>query len=207
MTLGHEGPAVHEQPFPDPDVAADIEWERHVVIARLAGHRRQRLQVGEQIAHVFDLRMLVGRVGKGRKIMRAVGRSPLQHRAHEFRLAPPADAVGRIGRNVWGRRRSRTAKEWRARRRGSRRSGWLGTAWQEEHPPALNVVRPLAGSACEAEAQPRQRLPEIVSHQKMPTPTAPANITPRRIRRSIHRSVISRGQYDRHFASCASMKI
>jgi hypothetical protein len=25
-----------------------------------------------------------------------------------------------------------------------RRSGWPGTAWQEEHPPALNVVRPLA---------------------------------------------------------------
>ena len=28
----------------------------------------------------------------------------------------------------------------------SNRSGWLGTAWQEEHPPALNVVRPLARS-------------------------------------------------------------
>ena len=70
------------------------------MIARLAGHRRERLQVGKEIAHVLDLRMLVGRIWKGREIMRAVRRGPLEHRRHEIRLAPPADAVGRIGRDV-----------------------------------------------------------------------------------------------------------
>jgi hypothetical protein len=69
--------AVHEQPFPDADIAADIEWKRHVVVARLAGHRRKRLQVGKEIADVLDRRMLVGRIWKGREIMRPSGDVPL----------------------------------------------------------------------------------------------------------------------------------
>ena len=66
----------------------------------LAGHRRQRLQVGKEVADVLDRRMLVGRIGKGREIMPAVRRSPLEHRRHEIRFAPPADTVSRIGRDV-----------------------------------------------------------------------------------------------------------
>ena len=92
--------AVHEQPFPDADIAADIEWKRHVVVARLAGHRRKRLQVGKEVADVLDRRMLVGRIWKGREIMLAVRRRPLEHRRDEIRFAPPADTVSRIGRDV-----------------------------------------------------------------------------------------------------------
>src|SRR4051794_8018046 len=71
-----------------------------------------------------------------------------------------------------------------------KRSGWFGTAWQEEHPPALNVVRPLArlgvcgGSAFDAMTA------GIVSHQKIPKPATPAKTTRRRSRRSIQQPVV-----------------
>ena len=164
--------AVHEQPFPDADIAADVEWKRHVVIARLARHRRQRLQVGKEIADVLDLRMLVGRVGKGREIMLAVRRGPLEHRGDEIGLAPAADAVRSDRARCWGRRTSRTATGSQARRPASSRSGWLGTAWQEEQPPALNVVRPLARFGVRAGSEAGATTAGIVSHQKMPTPTS-----------------------------------
>src|SRR5206468_12232173 len=93
--------AVRKQPFPDADIAADIEWKRHVVVAQLAGHRRQRLQVGEEIADVLNRRMLVGRIWKGREIMLAVRRRPLEHRGDEIRLAPPADTESGLGSNSW----------------------------------------------------------------------------------------------------------
>src|SRR6185437_16717121 len=40
-----EGPVVHEQQFPDPDIAPDVERKPYVVIAHPAGHWRQRLQI------------------------------------------------------------------------------------------------------------------------------------------------------------------
>src|SRR4029079_10965409 len=92
--------AVHEQPFPDADIAANVEWKRHLVVARLAGHRRKRLQVDKEIADVLDRRMLVGRIWKGRKIMLAARRSPLEHRGDEIRLAPPANPVSGIRRDI-----------------------------------------------------------------------------------------------------------
>src|SRR5204863_9880827 len=41
--------AVHEQEFPDSDVAADVEGKRHIMIAHPAAYRRQRLQIGEEV--------------------------------------------------------------------------------------------------------------------------------------------------------------
>src|SRR5438093_4684367 len=70
------------------------------------------------------------------------------------------------------------------------RSGWLGTAWQEEQPPALNIVTPLARFAVRGASEAEATTAGTVNHQKMPAPSAPARIKPRRIRRSIHRSVI-----------------
>ena len=52
--VGNEQPAVEEQQFPDADIAADVERERQVVIAHLAGDRRQRFQIGEEIADILD---------------------------------------------------------------------------------------------------------------------------------------------------------
>ena len=60
----------------------------------------KRLQVSKEVADVLDLRMLVGRVGKRRKIMRARRRGALHHGGDEIGLAPSADAVIRIGRDV-----------------------------------------------------------------------------------------------------------
>ena len=71
-----------------------------VVIAHLAGHGLERLQVGEQVADVLDLRALVGRVGKGRKIMRAGWRGALDQGGDEIGLGPVPDTVSAIGRNV-----------------------------------------------------------------------------------------------------------
>ena len=68
--------------------------------AHLALHRRQRFQIGEQVAHVVEPHALVGRVGKRRIVVTAVRRGALQHRGDEIRLAPFADAVVAIGRDV-----------------------------------------------------------------------------------------------------------
>jgi hypothetical protein len=48
------------------------------------------------------------------------------------------------------------------------RSGWLGTAWQEEQPPALNVVMPLARFGVCGASEAGATTAGIVSHQKMP---------------------------------------
>src|ERR1700688_2731246 len=44
--------------------------------------------------------MLVGRIGKRRKVMKSGWRYPLGHRANEFRLAPSPDAIEWIGRDI-----------------------------------------------------------------------------------------------------------
>ncbi len=98
--IRHERLAIHEQQFPDPDIAPDIEGKRHVMIAHLAGQRRQRFQVGEQVADVLDFRMLVRRIGKGREVMKSGRRNPFGYRVDEFSLGPAPDAIDRIGRDV-----------------------------------------------------------------------------------------------------------
>src|SRR5216684_3644749 len=69
------------------------------------------------------------------------------------------------------------------------RSGWPGTAWQEEHPPALNVVSPFARFGAWAGAVTADITGTAVSHQKTPKAVAPARTALRKIRRNIHRSV------------------
>ena len=98
--IGAERPVVHEQEFPHADIAADVERKRHVVVAHFACDQRQRLQVSEEVAHVFKPCVLVRRVGKGGKVVQAVRRGPLHDGGDEISLAPAPDAVIRIGRDV-----------------------------------------------------------------------------------------------------------
>src|SRR5260370_30130222 len=63
--------AVHEQPFPDPYVAADAERKRPLVIAHLAGERRQRLQIGVNGSDILVPRALVGMTVHRRESMMA----------------------------------------------------------------------------------------------------------------------------------------
>src|SRR5207248_98666 len=97
-----ELPAVEIKEFPASEQAADFEIERQVVVARLALDRRQRLEIGEEIAHVFHLHALVRRIGKSRIVVAAVGRGALPHGGEEIRLAPVAEAVLAVGRDVRG---------------------------------------------------------------------------------------------------------
>src|SRR6266404_3108227 len=97
-----ERPAVHEQQFPDSDIAPDIERKQHGMIAHLAGHGGKRFQVGKEVADVFNFRMLVRRIGKRRKVMKSGWRDSFGHRTDEFGLGPSTDPVGRIRRDVWG---------------------------------------------------------------------------------------------------------
>src|ERR1700682_304422 len=64
-----------------------------------------------------------------------------------------------------------------------------GTAWQEEPPPALNVVIPFAWSGVWAGAVTADRIGGVVNHQKAPRAAAPASTEPRKNRRDIPRSV------------------
>jgi hypothetical protein len=68
---------VHEQQFPDPEIAPDIERKRHVMIAHFARYGGQRFQIGKEVADVFDPGMRVGGIGKGREIMKPAGETPL----------------------------------------------------------------------------------------------------------------------------------
>src|SRR5262249_59760015 len=98
MFLGRLGgirlglPAVEIKEFPASEQAADLEIERQVVVARLAFDWRQRLEIGEEIAHVFHLHALIRRIGKSRIVMAAVGRGGLPHGGGENPLPPGADS-------------------------------------------------------------------------------------------------------------------
>src|SRR5262249_15247582 len=92
--------AVEEQELPAAELAPDVERESDVVVAHLALHRRQRLEVGEQVAQVLELHALVGRIGKRRIVMASVGRGALPHGGEKSVPAPAADAVLPVGRDV-----------------------------------------------------------------------------------------------------------
>ena len=187
--IGAERLAVHEQEFPHADIAADVERKRHVVVARFARDRRQRLQIGEEVAHVFELCVLVRRVGKGGKVVQAVRRGPLHDGGDEIGLAPAPDAVIRIGRDV---RRVERAE----RRRDREPAAELlaiglvghgvtgGTSAGVEHFKAVGKVR-LIG---------RQRARRYNRRRRQPPVNASADEGGedgrRRMRRNIQRSVI-----------------
>src|SRR5450631_849126 len=74
-----------------------------------------------------------------------------------------------------------------------KRSGWLGTAWQEEHPPALNIINPLTGlGAAGGAVAGMTGEPGAVSHQNAAKAMTPASTALGKIRRGIHRSVTVR---------------
>src|SRR5437867_1007670 len=91
--VGFERLPVQKQEFPPSDHAADVEIEWELVLKRLAFHRRQRFEIGEEIAHLLHLHALVGGVGENRIVVPAAGRGSLPHGGDEVRFAPAADAV------------------------------------------------------------------------------------------------------------------
>ena len=70
------------------------------MIAHFAGDRAKCFQICEKVANVFDLRMLVGGIGKGGKVMGSAGRDSFGHGIDELGLGPSPDTVDRIGRNI-----------------------------------------------------------------------------------------------------------
>ena len=138
----------------------------------------------QQVADVFDAGVLIGRIGKRRKIMRAIRRSALQHRAEEIRLAPVADAVARIRRQVrhieraeWRGQRQPAAEPRRLPRvlaRGRTRGLTPGVAWHDAQPPALNTTAPLATSGVYGGSAAAETVAGIVSHQNTARPSATA---------------------------------
>src|SRR5262249_38719952 len=82
--VGLELLPVEKQDFPASEHMADRKREREVVAARLALPRRQRLKVGEEVAHVLEPHALIRRVGKNRIVMAAVGRGALPHGGDEI---------------------------------------------------------------------------------------------------------------------------
>src|SRR6266851_3738045 len=84
-----------------------------------------------------------------------------------------------------------------------KRSGWPGTAWQEEHPPALNAVSPLARFGRWNGSATANVVGVAVSHQKTPKAAAPTMMAARKSRRDIPRSVSVR--FDFLMASMAAI--
>src|SRR5262245_51626048 len=108
--VGLELLPVEKEEFPASEHTADLEMERQIVAARLALRRRQCLEVGEEIAHFLEPHALVRRVGKNRIVMAAVGRGALPHGGDEIRLAPAADAVIAVRRDVRGEKSAEDRK-------------------------------------------------------------------------------------------------
>src|SRR5262249_6420180 len=107
--LGCVGPellTIEKKKLPSSEHAADLEMERQGVVAHLALHRRQPLEVGGQGGHGLQAPALVGGVGESRIVMAAVGRGALPHGGDEIRLAPAADAVVAVRRDVGGIKRA-----------------------------------------------------------------------------------------------------
>jgi len=70
------------------------------------------------------------------------------------------------------------------------RSGWFGTAWQEEHPPALKIISPFTAFGVYGAADADHRGGGAVSQPYTATAAATTIRRPRKIRRTIHPTVI-----------------
>ena len=68
--------------------------------AHFARHRRQGFEIGKQIADVIKLDVLVGGVGKRRIEIGAARRRSLPQRSDEIRLAPAADPIFGVRRDI-----------------------------------------------------------------------------------------------------------
>src|ERR1043165_7238473 len=61
------------------------------------------------------------------------------------------------------------------------RSGCRGTAWQDEHPAALDTTRPFAGAGCQAGNAVAVMTEGMVNHQNKACPAMPAIIRAKKI--------------------------
>src|SRR5581483_10389561 len=66
LRVGLKRQAVQEQQLPDADQAADVERKGQLMLGGAALNRRQRLEIGKQVAQVIGAHALVGRVGERR---------------------------------------------------------------------------------------------------------------------------------------------
>ena len=57
--IGLKWLAVKKQQLPAAKRAADIERERQIVVTNLSRHRRQRFQIGEQVAQIVKAHALI----------------------------------------------------------------------------------------------------------------------------------------------------
>src|ERR1700732_4299720 len=71
------------------------------------------------------------------------------------------------------------------------RSGWAGTAWQEEHPPALKMTCPFARSGVYAGNAAAGTVAGIVRHQNTKKPAAAARTALQKSRRNIRQSLVT----------------
>src|ERR1041384_8507078 len=85
------------------------------MLRRAAAHRRQGFQISEQIAQIVESHALIGGVRKSRIKMLAAGRGAFGHSGDEIRLAPGADAILTVRRNI----RRIEGSEWRFQRRAA----------------------------------------------------------------------------------------
>src|SRR5258706_14273868 len=79
--------AVHEQQFPDPEIAPDIEWKRHVMIAHFARYGGKRFYGGKKGTDVLDPRL------RGRGIGERPGKEK-PRRGDSFGHPPPQIGLG-----------------------------------------------------------------------------------------------------------------
>ncbi len=91
---------VHVEEFPTAQQATDVEGKADLVRLVGGGVVRQRLDVGEHVAHILHMHALVRGVGQRRIEMLAMDADAALHGVDELQLGPVADAVGLVGRNV-----------------------------------------------------------------------------------------------------------
>ena len=89
--------AIKKQKFPTAHQTADVERKRQIVIAHVALHGWQRLEIGKQIAHIADAHALIRAIWKRREIMGPRRRCAFLHGGHKLRLNPCANTVFGIG--------------------------------------------------------------------------------------------------------------
>ena len=90
----------HEQQLPRPHQIALVEREGELVDRHRLVHRPQRVEIRADREHVVGAHVGVGGVGKRRIQLLPVVPHAVPYRAHELGIAPRADAVLGIGRDV-----------------------------------------------------------------------------------------------------------
>jgi hypothetical protein len=92
---------VEVQKRPEPDAPRDRHREADLVRLRRRVGGGQCPKKGEEVRHVLPRGEPVGGIGKGRVVVPPLRRDAVLHGGDEFRQRPAADAMGRIGGDVW----------------------------------------------------------------------------------------------------------